>query len=278
MTASIQSNTIYNLDCLDGMKSMGDGVIDRVMTSPPYNIIRPNNADRGYDLYQDGMTNDEYVKWTCDIFNEFDRILKPNGCVLWNMSYGSENTECMSLTVAEIIKSTPFTIADIIVWKKSSAYPNNMSKNKLTRICEFVYVFCRKSEFATFTTNKQATSERKTGQQNYENIFNFIEARNNDGVTDINKATYSTEFCDKLLKIYAQENETILDPFMGTGTTAISCINHNCDFVGFEISRPECDYANERIKERFRNQTLFDTKNYSVKRDLSGEKNEKQCN
>lgn len=169
-----QINKIYNEDCLPGMKKIPNKSIDNVLTSPPYNIIRPNSTDRGYDLYKDGMSNEEYSKWTCDIFSEFDRILKENGCVLWNMSYGSENTECMSLTVADIIRNTNFTLADIIVWKKNSATPNNVSKNKLTRICEYVYVFCRKSEFMTFTTNKKILKQRDSGQDIYENVFNFI--------------------------------------------------------------------------------------------------------
>lgn len=61
--------------------------------------------------------------------------------------------------------------------KKKSALPNNVSHNKLTRICEFVFVFCRKNEYKTFVANKQVKSQSKTGQKYYENIFNFIEAK-----------------------------------------------------------------------------------------------------
>lgn len=141
------------------------------------------------------------------LFNKFDDVLNKNGKILWNMSYGSENTECMNLTVYEILKRTNFTLADILVWKKGSAYPNDMSQNKLTRICEFVYVFCRRREFNTFITNKRVTSVRPTGQNNYENIFNFFEAPNNDGSCSLNKATFSTEFVTKLLEIYCPKTE-----------------------------------------------------------------------
>lgn len=259
----IKINKIYNEDCLKGMKKLPNGKIDIILTSPPYNIIRPNSTDRGYDLYKDGMSNEDYSKWCCDIFGEFDRILKSNGCVIWNMSYGCENTECMSLTVADIIRNTNFTLADILVWKKQSATPNNVSHNKLTRIVEFVYIFCRKDEFYSFETNKKKLKERDTQQAIYENIFNFFEAPNNDESTDLNKATFSTQFVRKLLRIYAKPHSLVLDCFMGTGTTAIGCIEENINFIGYELSEQQCDYAKKRIRTRTNKISFFDEIDYN---------------
>lgn len=166
------------------------------------------------------------------------------------MSYGTHNTECMNLTISEILRNTNFTLADIIIWKKSNALPNNVSKNKLTRICEFIYVFCRKSEFKTFRMNKRIRSYGKSGQPYYENIYNFITAKNNDGSCNLNKATFSTELVSKLLNLYStNENDVILDPFMGTGTTAVACIKMNRKYIGFELSKGQCDYALQRIDD-----------------------------
>lgn len=150
--------TLYNGDCQEIIKDL---VVDKIITSPPYNIVRPNSTDRGYDIYKDGMSNDEYIEWTIKTFNLYDRILNKNGAVIYNMSYGTENTEVMNLVVSEIIKRTNFTIADILVWKKKSATPNNVSSNKMTRIVEFVYVFCRRDEFNTFTSNKKIIGYRE---------------------------------------------------------------------------------------------------------------------
>lgn len=261
-----QINRIYNCDCLIGMKNIPDCSIDNVLTSPPYNTNRPDMPDRGYDLHKDRMTNAEYSQWICSIFKEFSRILKKNGCVLWNVSYGSENVECMPLTIADIIRETNFTVADIIVWKKSNAAPNNVSPNKLTRICEFVYVFCRKSELLTFATNKKVVSQRANGQKMYENVSNFIEAPNNNESTDLNKATFSAEFVGKLIGMYIKPHSVVLDCFMGTGTTAIGCINNNINFIGFEISQKQCEYAEKRINKRLQQQSFFDEIDYLEKR------------
>lgn len=245
-----KSIRLYNGDCIEVMdKLIEKGVkIDGVMTSPPYNIIRPNQSDRGYDLYNDGMTNEEYSKWCCDIFQRFDKLMVEDSCVLWNMSYGSENTEAMPLAVADIIRNTNYTLADIIVWKKKTAVPNSMSKNKRTRIVEFVYVFVRKNEFLSFNTNKKVKSYRKTGQPNYENVYNFIEARNNDGSCDLNKATYSSELCTKLMDFYYKEGNIILDPFNGTGTTGVSCKELKMNYIGIELSDKQFEYSIERLK------------------------------
>ena len=88
---------------------------------------------------------------------------------------------------------------------------------------EFVYVIVRKDEIKSFNANKEISSVRNNGQKMYKNYFNFIEAKNNDGSCSLNKATYSSELCEKLLEIYAQPNSIVYDSFMGTGTTAIAC-------------------------------------------------------
>lgn len=243
----IEINKIYNDDCINMMSKMPCNFIDGVITSPPYNIIRPNSTDRGYDEYKDGMSNEDFIDWQLSLFNEFDRVLKFNGCVCFNISYGTENTTAMSLLVADIIRKTNFTLADCIIWKKQSATPNNVSKNKLTRICEHIYIFCRKDEFYTFNANKKVLSVRDTGQNIYENVFNFIEAKNNDETQDLNKATFSTDLVKKLIDIYFSKGNLICDTFMGTGTTAVACKQKELNFIGSELSKAQCEYAEERL-------------------------------
>lgn len=254
---NLELNKIYCESNLDTMAKMPNEFVDMVLTSPPYNIIRPNSTDRGYDLYKDGMSNDEYIEWTLSMFSEFNRVLKKNSIVLYNMSYGTENTILMSLLIADIIRKSEFTLADIIVWKKKSATPNNVSHNKMTRIVEFVYVFCRKDELNTFNCNKKALSKRNSGQLIYENVFNFISASNNDSSVDINKATFSSEFVRKLLNMYAKDNSLVYDPFMGTGTTAKACVIDKHFFIGSEISQQQVDYSLKRLEPYFNQTTLF---------------------
>ena len=84
----------------------------------------------------------------------------------------------------------------------------------------------------------------------YENIYNFIEAKNNDGSCPFNKATFSSELCEKLLDIYAMYDDTVVyDPFMGTGTTAVACKRMGFKCIGSEISENQVEWANKRLDE-----------------------------
>jgi site-specific DNA-methyltransferase (adenine-specific) len=250
---------LYNGDCIEIMEYLikKNVKIDKVITSPPYNIIRPNRTDRGYDLYKDGMSNEKYISWILKIFNLYDKLLNDNGAILFNMSYGTENTAVMNLVIAAILTNTNFTLADILVWKKKSATPNNVSYNKMTRIVEFVYVFCREKEFNTFTANKKEIDKtRNTGQVIYENVFNFFEAKNNDFSQELNKATFSYDFVFNLIERYIKKTDTVLDNFSGIGTTLKACSMKDIKSIGIELSQKQCDFTIKQFKNGIQ-KTLF---------------------
>ena len=127
-------NKIFVEDCFDTMERMIDkGIkVDNIVTSPFYNTGRGSkchktqksrdNYEGRYDVHLDDLTNDEYIEFTLKLFKDFDKILAKDGCILYNLNYGGENTELMWLVVAEIIKNSDFTIADDIIWKKKSYF------------------------------------------------------------------------------------------------------------------------------------------------------------
>lgn len=243
------NSVLYNGDCVEIMDEMvSDGVkVDKVLTSPPYNIIRPNSTDRGYDLYKDGMSNEDYIKWIIDIFNLYDKLLNENGAVLFNMSYGTENPTIMIETINSIITKTNFTLGDMLVWKKRSATPNNVSHNKMTRIVEYIFVLCRIDEYASFTSNKKIVGKRDTGQYTYENVFNFFESKNNDYSNELNKATFSTSMVQNLIDRYIKDDDVVLDNFSGTGTTMYQCIANDIKCYGIELSLKQCEHTEKRL-------------------------------
>lgn len=137
------------------------------------------------------------------------------------------------------------------------ATPNNVSSNKMTRICEFVYVFCRRNEFHTFTSNKKLLSNtRNTGQAIYENVFNYFECKNNDESTDLNKATFSTEYVLNIIERYVKKDDIVMDNFSGTGTTLKACEMKGIKCIGIELSKKQCEYTIERLKRGIQT-TLF---------------------
>jgi DNA modification methylase len=239
--------------------------IDVILTSPPYNNSRnrddeiegsydPNDKNciggyhKRYDIYEDMRTTEEYCDWIVSIFNLFDKILKNNGTVLWNTSYQAENNECaVWLSIADIIRKTNFCVVDHMIWKKKTTLPITQ-KNKLSKLCEDVFIFARKDEWLDFNTNKIYLKSSDTGQKYYAPIYNIIEAKNNDELCPYNKATFSTDFVKKLLKIYAPKNGVVYDPFMGSGTTALACKQMGLSYIGSELSPNQCEWAENRIK------------------------------
>lgn len=262
----MELNKIYTEDCLVTMKEhIDEKSVDIVLTSPPYctcnrggknskNNLNETHANPKfypslrYDMFSDNMSEEEYIDWTINLFNSFNRILKNDGCILYNISYSSNRRDMLFLTIAEILKKTDFSLADMIIWKKRTALPNNTSPNKLTRIVEPVFVLARKDDMDTFICNKKVVSVReRTGQKMYENVYNFLEAPNNDGACKLNRATYSSELCEKLLNLYGKSGMTVYDPFMGTGTTAVACKRLGMNYIGSELSPAQTEFAINRI-------------------------------
>ena len=233
----IEINKIYNEDNLITMNRMSDYFLNGIICSPPYNICSKRKDcyyNNGYSD-NDNLSEDEYINIRLNEFKEFERILKDDGVICYNISYHNENPILPQLLISEVHKQTNLTLADIITFKKNSSIPFQTSPTKLSRICELVYIIVKKEHLHDFKTNKKVSSiNERTGQKFYKNYTNLIEAKNNDGFKSVLKASYSSEFVEKLINIYFPENSLIYDPFMGIGTTAKGCINKKCNFIGSE--------------------------------------------
>jgi DNA modification methylase len=260
----MELNTIYNEDCIKTMETLviNNDKVDCIITSPPYNMTKRKGgyADSGrYDVYTDWKPEEEYISWTVDIFNMFDRILNENRTVIYNFSYSIENPALPYKLVANIEEKTNFSLIDTIIWKKKSGLPFPANGKRLSRNWEFIFIFARKNELSTYENNRKIKSiSEKTGQQYYEAIYNFIEAPNNDGKCSLNQATFSSELCVKLFDIYCKKDWIVYDPFMGTGTTGVAAKKYGMNFIGSELSKAQCEYALKRINE-------YEKRNYKRK-------------
>ena len=256
-------NIIYNEDCfttIDRLIEEGR-FVDCILTSPPYNMTKRKGgyADTGrYDVYTDWKPEKEYIQWTVDLFNRFDKVLLDNRVIIYNFSYSIENPSMPYKLVAELANSTPFELVDTIIWKKKSGLPFPANGKRLCRNWEFVFVFARHSELNTYENNRRVKSvSEKTGQKYYEAVYNFVDAANNDGKCELNQATFSTELCLKLFDIYCQKGWVVYDPFMGTGTTAHACVEYGCGYIGSELSKAQCEYAENRVNSFKKQQDMI---------------------
>lgn len=237
--------------------------VDVVLTSPFYNtstkskIIPPeklgNANQRGrYDTIVDTYTRDGYCNFMVDLFNKMHGGLNDNAVVLFNISYSVGNPDGYMFAVSDIIRRTEYTLVDQIAWKKPGCIPDVSTRNRLSRIVEPIFVFCKKGFEKTHYCNKPEISQGTATHKCYRPLFNYVEAKcggKEDGKCPYNAATYSIELCEKLLKMYAPENALVYDPFMGSGTTAVACKRMGLRWLGSEISENQVKWAEERLAE-----------------------------
>jgi len=248
----MEENIIYNEDCKETFDRISDKAIDGIITSPPYNI----NTERSDCYYNNGyseldkLSEDDYLKIRVNEFKEFSRIIKDRGVICYNISYAKENPILPTLLVSRIHEETDLTVADIICWKKNTAMPFQTSPTKLSRITELIYIFVKKENLHKFKTNKKISKiNKRTGQKFYKNYTNYIEAKNNDGYKCNLKASYSQDLVNQLINIYFAKGSLIYDPFTGIGTTQLSCIKNDCNYIGSELLKEHYDNAIERMKK-----------------------------
>ena len=152
------------MDCLEGMKQLDDNSIDLVITSPPYNTGSRDDCmiNSKYINFDDNKTEEEYIFWTVELFKYLEKIVSDKGVVCYNLSYSTKYPQLMYEVIFNIIQSTNFKIYDTIVWKKKSAVPLSSHKKGLTRICEFVFIFSKSSDYNTY---KRYVINNKTKQK-----------------------------------------------------------------------------------------------------------------
>ena len=128
------------------------------------------------------------------------------------------------------------------------------SPNRLSRIVEPIYVFCKRGFEKTHYCNKPEISKGTASHKCYAPLYNFVEAKGSQREKGVkrcpyNAATYSVELCEKLLKMYAPKNALVYDPFMGSGTTAVACKRMGLRWLGSEISENQVKWAATRLAE-----------------------------
>jgi site-specific DNA-methyltransferase (adenine-specific) len=237
-------NKITCGDCLEVMKKLPDKCVDLTVTSPPYNInlrIRGNDyckrskGESGpcnkYNNFSDDMPIDDYYDFQKSVISEMLRVSKLSFYIIQPVT---GNKEALFRLIGEFSKD----IKEIIVWDKKNAEPAIMS-GVLNSEYEFIIVF--DSENPRQRLFSQANFARGT----LSNIFRF--GKSTERIKG-HKATFPIDMVKKIILNFSNENDTIIDPFLGSGTTAVACAQLKRNFIGIEISRDYCDIAEQRLK------------------------------
>ena len=235
---------MYNEDCLGTMAKMPDNFVDLVVTSPPYNKNgfregkketrkssgkwkRWDNASIEYDNYDDNLTEHAYWLWQNKLFNEFYRILKPSGSLFYNHKVRRYNSKAHHPLIG--LQQNRMQFYQQIIWDRGSGVDNNLA-----------YLQPTTELILWFVKDKPKVSKANAFLRT--EVWYLMPDMGNK-----HPAPFPLKLAANCILLASAQNDIIYDPFMGSGTTAIACINNDRNFIGSEISKEYVDLANKRI-------------------------------
>ena len=236
----LELNKLYLMDCLEGMKNIPLGLVDMVLTDPPY-----------------GTTA---CKWDSIIplepmWEQLKRVIKPNGAIVMTASQPFTTT---------LIASNVNDFRYCLVWDKKGTTGFQTAKIMPLRRHEDIVVFYSKRPTYNPEMEVRGKKRKKGGSkvdngcygelrstESYNNEYyptSIVEISNAAKIGKVHPTQKPVALMEYLIKTYTNEGETVLDFTMGSGTCGIACINTNRNWIGFEIDEDYYKAASERIE------------------------------
>ena len=267
---ALKTDIIYNEDCVERLKKMPSSSVDLVVTSPPY-------ANNRKDTYQ-GVPIKMYVKWFLPISAELLRVLKPSGSFILNIKErtvgGERGTYVIELILA--MRQQGWLWTEEYIWHKKNCYPGKWP-NRFRDAWERCLHFTKQKQFSMYqdsvkvpmgnwTENRlenlsdtdmirDSAKNRSGFGKNVSNWLGRDEAYPTNVIhmaTECGNVNHSAAFPVSLpewfIKLFTRKDNTVLDPFMGSGTTAVAAIKLNRHFIGMEMEEEYYKHAIKRIE------------------------------
>ena len=228
----MELNKVISGDCLEVMKTLPDNSIDLIFTSPPYNLGNAHHTgNKRHSAYNDNMPENEYQEWQKLVLKECFRVLKENGSMFYNHKNRIKNG--VQITPYEWLLKTDFIVKQEIVWINRS---QNFDKIRLYPWTERLYWLAKSSETKMFNAI------------NHQDVFDFNEWKP-VGTRGSHTRSFPEKMVSDILSCF-KDAKVVLDPFLGSGTTAVACQNLHRNFIGIEISEEYCKIARDRLRQQ----------------------------
>ena len=230
----LETNKVHHLNCIDGMKHLDAECVDLCITSPPYDNLRTYN---------------DSSKWNFDTFklvaNELTKVLKPGGVIMWNVNDATINGSETGSSFRQCLyfhDECGLNIHDTMIYEKTGI--SFASGPKSVR-----YSQCFEQKTGELEVKEHKTKPiREYGARN-----NIWRIKNSGGFGQSNKqaykhpATMPEDLARGHIQTWPNPRDLVIDPFMGSGTTAQVCIQDGRNFIGFEVDETYYNMCVERV-------------------------------
>lgn len=245
---------LYNGDCTKLMNKLPSNLISTTITSPPYNIGKE---------YEDIMTVEDYINWCSSWISQIYNVTKENGALLLNLGYLEVEDKGRNVPIPYLLwDKTPFYLIQEIIWN----YGAGVSCRKiLSPRNEKILWYVKDKNNYTFNLdpirdpNVKYPNQKKNGKlrcnplgKNPSDVWQIAKVTSGSKRSSKERtkhpAQFPNELIDKFVQGFSNPNDIILDPFIGSGTTAEMSLKHGRKCIGFEIREDYCDITVERIQ------------------------------
>lgn len=217
---------LWHGDCLEEMKKIAGKSVDLIVTDPPYGMnFQSHRRKKVYNK----IANDKDLKWTSEFYRQCHRVMRDNTAIYSFCSYHK-------IDEFKVEFERYFTLKNILVWVKNNHGSGDLKAS-----------YAPKYEFILYGNKGRRCFE----EIRHEDVLNFNKTRNMYHPTE--KPTDLIEF---IIKNSSKINDIILDPFMGSGTTGVACVNTDRRFIGIELDDKYYDIACKRINDTKNNRQL----------------------
>ena len=254
----MEIDKIYCGDSRDVLSEFNDGCIDLTVTSPPYDNLRKYGNSKS-------TWNSEMFK---EIARQLYRITKDGGVVVWIVNDKTENGSktCTSMEQCLYFKEIGFNVNDVMLWEKTNSMPV-VKQPRYTDVFEYMFIFskgkpktfspimipCKCAGYNYNSTAKKMGGENGRRELNYH--VNNEKIKGNIWQCGIaqNKTNHPAVFPESLvvdhILSWSKEGDVVLDPFMGSGTTALAAIKNNRHYIGIDVNPDYCKLSEDRIND-----------------------------
>jgi site-specific DNA-methyltransferase (adenine-specific) len=242
----VELNKIYNIDVIKGLNQLDDNSVDLIITSPPYNL------SISYSDNTDSLTYDDYLAWADKWIYYSKLALKPDGRICINVPMESNLTgkRFMASDYINLLEASGMIRMANITWDKQNLTKRTAWGSWKSPSCpcvntplECILVYCKETkkhlgrkediditrdEFILYTLGVWKMSPAKKSKVGH-------------------PAPFPEELPYRCMKLFSYRNDLVLDPFVGSGTTAVVAKKLGRRFVGFDLSKDYVDMSNSNL-------------------------------